>query len=382
LARADSLRRENNLKSLKSAVLLVPGNAEYHALLAEHMEAAGLNPDHELELATVLSPRESRYWIRRGFRAEVEQKYAESEQYLIKAREMDNGFDPRSALMNYYFRRQNWPKFWNTARASLDMAYGDFSPIFRLCFAASDDLAQTRAILPPGHHSRLELLAFLLRSKRLEAAATVAPEVAQEATAEEVPLLLGFVEQQSGKDDQAALVVWNAMCARRLIPFAALSPDNGGIVTNGDFAAALHLGFDWRFGSASGAAINPSYSGGISVDLNGKQPESLVLLEQRIPVSAGKSYSIGYEYQLDGPAADSGLRWIVKKGVADPPADEEPLAVSTTLEGAAWHTGRLTLTADHSGSDRLRLEYRRAPATVRWNGSFQLRRVTAAVEAK
>ena len=64
LSRADSLRRDNTLDALRGAVRLVPGNAEYHALLAEHLEAAGLDPDSELALATQLnSPREGRFWI-------------------------------------------------------------------------------------------------------------------------------------------------------------------------------------------------------------------------------------------------------------------------------------------------------------------------------
>src|SRR4051812_18590823 len=78
LTRADLLLSENTLESVRAATHLVPGNAAYRGLLAEYMEAAGANPDQELEIATQLSPRESRFWIRRGFRAEVEQKYGEA----------------------------------------------------------------------------------------------------------------------------------------------------------------------------------------------------------------------------------------------------------------------------------------------------------------
>src|SRR5580704_10314018 len=85
LARADLDYRENNIASAQAAIRLAPGNSAYHELLAEWLEAEGENPDTELKQATDLSPRESIYWIRRAFRAEVERKYAESEQFLDEA---------------------------------------------------------------------------------------------------------------------------------------------------------------------------------------------------------------------------------------------------------------------------------------------------------
>ena len=166
-ARADNLFRENNLASLKSAVLLVPGNADYRALLGEFLEGTGLNPDKELAAATEISPRESRFWIRRAFRAEVEQKLDDSERFLREAVRVDNGFAPRAALLNYYFRRQNLPEFWKAARAALQTAYTDRRGIFRLCFSVDDDVSVTRALLPPGHRPLVELLSFLMDTGRL-----------------------------------------------------------------------------------------------------------------------------------------------------------------------------------------------------------------------
>jgi hypothetical protein len=378
-ARADSLRRKNTLESLRASVLLVPGNAENQALLAEHEEAAGLNPDKELALATSLSPRESRFWIRRAFRAEVEQKFPESEQFLRQAEKVDTGFEPRSALMNYYFRRQNAPEFWKAAEAALRTAYTDRGGIYRLCFAVDGDIAKTRAVLPPGHAPLVDLLAFLMKSDRMEPAADVAAEVASGATAEDVSLLAGYVDRQIGKNDPSALAVWNAMCERHLLPFSVLSPERGAIVTNSDFSGTLQRAFDWRFRSANGAAVSPAYTGGQSVELNGKQPESIILMEQKIPVAAGKTYSISWEYQLEGASGDSGLRWLIQKGAAGQAPRQAPVEASTTFGGAGWRTGQLTFTASDSGVDRLQLEYRRAPETIRWKGTLQLRRVSATV---
>ena len=378
-ARADNLFRQNSLVSLNSAVLLVPENAEYRALLGEFREGAGLNPDDEFAAATQLSPWESRFWIRRAFRAEVEQKLNDSEQFLHKAVQVDNGFAPRAALMNYYFRRGNLPEFWKAARATLQTAYADRRAIFRLCFAVDGNVAVTRALLPTGHRPLVELLAFLMDSGRLEQAADIASAVAAEADPDDLSLLLGYVEQQTGKNDASAVAVWNALCARHLVPFSSLSPAQGSIVTNGDFEGNIHRGFDWRFGGADGVAISHSYTGGESVELNGKQPESIVLMEQKIPVTAGKSYSISWQHQLDGAMGDSGLRWTVDREATPADSPLPPIAESATFDGTTWQAGLFAFTADHSGIDRLRLEYRRAPATIRWKGTLQLRHVNAAI---
>src|SRR3569833_1527663 len=104
----------------------------------------------------------------------------------------------------------------------------------------------------------------------------------------------------------------------------------------------------------------------------------MVLMEQRIPVSTGKSYSISWQYQLDGATGDSGLRWTVEKGATDAPSGPLPVAASATFGGTDWQKGQFSFTSDHGGIDRLRLEYRRASETVRWQGTLQLRHVVSA----
>ena len=82
---ADSFYRVNTLDAVRRAVDLVPGNASYRSLLAEHIGGVGLNPDNEMVKAAGLSPLESRYWIRLGFRREVEGNFGEAEKYLLQA---------------------------------------------------------------------------------------------------------------------------------------------------------------------------------------------------------------------------------------------------------------------------------------------------------
>lgn len=377
LARADSYVFNNTLDGLQAAVKLVPGNAAYHALLAEHLEAAGLNPDPELALATELSPRESRYWIRRGFRAEVEQKYADAETYLIKANSIDRGFDPRSALANFYFRRGKFPEFRKAVREALNIGWGNLDAIFRLCMAADDDPAITWAILPPRPNIRLAFFTYLVKHEYVKPAAQLADEAIADASPDDVPALFEYVSKQIVSDGAASLRAWNAMCKRGLLPFGELSPNAGQIVTNGDFAIpAVQQGFDWRYTIDQHVTIDPAdLPGGLSIQISGTQPDHFSVIEQTVPLTPGMLYTIAYDYRLNGGSGSSGLRWLIQ--TPGPQGDNDPIAASSPLAGSDWKNGELTFSAGQRRSALLRLEYRRVPATLPWKGTLEIRRVSS-----
>jgi hypothetical protein len=388
LARADGSYRDNNLTALRNAVRLVPANAAYHAILAEHLEAAGANPDDELEIATDLSPYESRYWIRRGFRAELEQNFPESERYLLRAFQVDRGFDPRWALMNYYFRRGRLPQFWKSTREALDISYGNLSPIFRLCLAASDDPAVIRQALPPRHDILSAFFAYLTAHGNVESASSIAQELASTAQPDDVRVLVDYCGQELvHHNGGSSLTVWNAMCDRRLIPFSKLSPAIGQIVTNGDFSAVpLQMAYDWKYGTEAGIAVSPMDTApGVSIDVSGKQRDSVTLISQEIPLIPGKQYTINYDYRLVGGQGDSGLHWAIRTARPDaganPDARDESIANSSVLIGQDWNNGSLTFASGQRDSASLVLEYRRTLGTIRWNGTAQIRRVASSLSS-
>jgi hypothetical protein len=347
---------------------MVPGNAEYHALLAEYLEASGANPDAELAIATQLSPDESRYWIRRSFRSEMEQKYDDSERYLLEAHRVDHGFDPRWALMNFYFRRGRIPDYWKAARSALEIGYGNPDPVFRLCLAIDDDPGHTLAILPARREIRFAFFRYLLQHQRPDFAAAIAARLAADAGPDEVPVLVDYSIRQWGHDDASSVSIWNALCRRRLLPFAELAPEKGRIVTNGDFVAPAKFGgFDWRYGPDTQVA-----SQGISIDLNGKQAERVQLLDQDIPLVPGKQYVIRYDYRLTGAQSAPGLEWIVRD-----PASGEPMAATALAPAAEWCTGQFVFSAGPHNAATLVLRFRRSPGTDRWSGKLQIRRVSS-----
>src|SRR5262245_10291219 len=101
LAWADSLFRANTASSVKRATEIDPGNASYHAWLAEIKEHDGADPTSELEIASKLNPSDSSVWIRRGLRAESERDFARAERFLLQAAAIDKLYAPRWTLANY-----------------------------------------------------------------------------------------------------------------------------------------------------------------------------------------------------------------------------------------------------------------------------------------
>jgi hypothetical protein len=379
LSIADTAFRQDTVASAQRAVRLVPSNAGYHAHLAEILEESGSNPDLELQMATVLSPHESRYWIRRAFRAEVEQKYDESERLLLEACRVDRGFDPRWALMNYYFRRGKLPEFWKSAQEALAMSYGDLDPIFRLCLDSNPDPSFTAGMLPPRRVVLLSFFGYLVRHKEMESISPIAAQLASSSETDDVPLLLSYCDKQMGHDNQSSLTVWNSLCERHLVGFSALAPDRGDIVTNPDLvAASLQQGFDWRYSSTPEIGATPLDTGqGISFEISGFQPDSVALLEQEVPLTPGRQYILNFEYRLIGDLPDSGLQWVIRRPGAGEAADDSTIAASPALSVSDWNTGHMRFSSGQSDAGRLILQYRRSPGTLRWKGTVQIRRVTS-----
>src|SRR6185436_13023162 len=101
-------------------------------------------------------------WMRLGLRAENERNYAEAERCLAEAARVDNQFDPRWTLMNYYFRRGDLTRFWEWTRKALEMSYGDRRAIWRLCWRVTQEPDEIRRVLPPGAGMLADFVRFLL----------------------------------------------------------------------------------------------------------------------------------------------------------------------------------------------------------------------------
>jgi hypothetical protein len=368
LAWADALFRANTRASVSQAVRLDPESAAYHAWLAEIQEHDGDDPVPELESASKLNPSDSRVWIRRGLRAERDGDLGTAEQLLLRGAAIDKLYSPRWTLANFYARRGDSARFWPWARQAIEMGYGDLTPIFRLCRNVSRD---PEPVLGPEIRNRPDvlrkLLAFLMREDSLDAAQPVARALLATALPEDAPVALWYCDRLLERNQAAeALEVWNALCARGAIPLAALRPESGAALTNGDFSREpLGQGFDWKIAALPEISVARAGPAGLRIRLSGRQPEHCEVLAQIAPLTPGARYAFRFEYRAG--AARSGLRWRIGE-----------LGESPELTSAEWTRAEAPFDPRGASLTRLALVYDRAPGDMRAEGDFWIRNASLA----
>jgi hypothetical protein len=377
LALADQISRANSLEAMARAVRLDPGNARYFASLAEYQEATGLDSGAALAEACRLDPLNSSLWIRRGLRVESEGDYTHAETFLLEAARVDKLFDPRATLTNYYFRRNNPEMFWRWAREAFSIGYGDLTSLFRLCWRQTRDAEVIRArALPPVPDVVRSYLHFLLTENRLDAAVPIAHQLSDDGGSEDLPVLLDFADRVLTQPGPArsgaasALAVWNSLCARNVLPFSPLAPDQNRALTNGDFRFPLSSrGFDWRAPETPDISAVRVRPGGLRIDLSGKQPERCELLVQFVPLSPGKSCRLRYSYQTSGFPSQSGLEWHL----SDLETGKDLLPSGPQLSAGDSKPVDVIFASRNASFARLALEYSRVAGTSRPEGSVTLR---------
>ncbi|HZL56144.1 MAG TPA: hypothetical protein VFC21_03640 [Bryobacteraceae bacterium] len=374
LSAAEAAYRVNTTKSLATAVRLEPSNADYHELLAEHLEEDGRNADRDRELAARLSPLESKYWIDLAVQAESQGDEARAEKLYLRAASVDLMFLPRWSLMNFYFRRHDPVNFWRWAKEALYMGHDDPTAAFRLCWLMTDDPHRAADIIPARNDIRESYLNFLIVTQRFQALSPIDRETAESADAGDLPYLVDYCERTLVANPASAVTVWNALCRKRLEPYNPLFPDKQNVVTNGDFRRnPTERGFDWRIPVVDGSRVSTRNSAeGMSIELNGDQPEDCVLLFQFIPLTPGRNYRIAYEYTSASASPSSGLRWEIVDSSTDAPIARTDL-LKLNGDGVSE---RADFTAGAGGSAKAILRYKREPGTVRHEETVVLRAVT------
>lgn len=342
---------------------------------------ADLGDRSALERARILNPRSGATCIRLGLHSELNGDTIRAEQLLLDAAKVDRTYEPRWTLANFYFRRAQWDRFWFWAREALQIAYNDQSPLYLLCWRATQDPALILQRAIPDRASILaDYLNFLILQGKLDAAEPVGNRFIAHASQESLPLLFAYCNRLlETRRPQTALKVWNALCTRRIIPKNPLVPEEGKSLTNGDFSSIpVSAGFDWRLNRAIGVSVvRGATPRELRVTLSGSQQESCLAVEQIVPLVPSRSYRLRYSYRSEGVNLDSGLRWRVSNFNGDNTWASSP----TALADDQWTDGTLTFLTPADGNlGRITLRCDRIAGTTRVEGSLWLREVRLGFE--
>jgi hypothetical protein len=359
---ADRLFHSGSPDAVRRARQLAPQNALYWANDPDDRQA--------LERAVQLNPRLVSGWIALGLRAELEGDLTGAERLLLQAAKVDQTYEPRWTLANFYYRRANAERFWFWARQSAAMAYSDQTALFLLCWRVTEDADTILSLAIPDQPQALaQYLTFLLLQNKLEAAVPVAERLAARVGTEARPLLLSYCDRLiwAARPSQA-LRVWNVLCERGALPARALSPLEGRSLTNADFSSPpLGAGFDWRLGAAEGISfVRLELPPQIKIAFTGRQPENCRVLEQIVPLAPSRGYRLRYEGRSEGLSPQSGLTWRV--GGLD--------ATQVWASAEACTRGEIAFTTPADATaGRIALCYERALGTTRIEGSLWLRQL-------
>ena len=361
----DCLSRAQSREAVEAAIRLAPGDARNYAALAS---LGGADRSVALDRAVNASPYNSQAWIALGLDAELQGDRTGAERCLLRAAHVDKTYAPRWSLANFYFRAGSREKCLPWLREAARMSYGDPRPLAQLAWNLAGDAPEALAALsdrPPVLESYVSLLLDHDRPGPAEAAAGRLVDTAgKDATGAALVYCDRFLD--AGRPE-AALRLWNRLAAARSISAPSLDPERGPHLTNGDFAAEpLSRGFDWRPQGVAGVEmVRQPAAGGVRLSFSGDQPESCMLMLQRVPLAPGRRWRLRFEYRSQGMAMDTGLRWRTTGAEWTAPASD------------AWSGAAFEFRTPATGTVvPLVLAYERAPGTTRTAGSFWLRRLT------
>jgi tetratricopeptide (TPR) repeat protein len=249
-----------DLPSLRAAVRLAPGNAEFHYRLGRYLSlltgdmAGGLE---QYQAAVRLNPYEAHYWLELATSYSIMGDDASQLAAIQRAIQADPTTpDVAWEAANFYVvRGQQEPAvrefaiaLQNTPTLSADQ--------LRLCWRAIPDLATVLyQVLPPRPDAYLTFLDLLLSQKQTAGAAQVWSALEGLHQPFEIRYLFGYVHYLvAERETEQAQKVWEQ--GMTLLGMTAYLPSADNLVVNHDFSLdVLNGGFDWIYDKQPGVSL-------------------------------------------------------------------------------------------------------------------------------
>jgi hypothetical protein len=363
-ARADYLGQQDSEESIRSAIRLEPDGWEYYLRLSQFDRAGSRGL---LETSLSLYPYNAQADIELALRDEGNEDFPNAERLLLDAYAIDHTWPPRWALANFYFRRDDMPKFWAWARSAAEMPTDDMGALFDLCWRVSSDPDRiSAAILNDKPEMIRQYIGFLLAKDQLQAVANVAPHLVNSGDPEtDLPLIFSVVNRLvAANDGDSANALWRQLIRQRWVEADNTLPNNSGFARK-----PLPVSFDWSIPVYPGLR---SLSGplGLETEFTGTQPEECYVAEQAVALTPG-SYSMNYAYQTSDIAPGTGLEWQVIDVRSNTILARSPDLSSDELKNSAMGFS----ISPGSSVVLLRLAYRRVLGTPRISGTLTVRSI-------
>jgi hypothetical protein len=277
-----------------------------------------------------LSPREAMYHSRLGLALEAQGDLEQAEKELVLGTQLSRKYEPRWDLLNFYFRRSNWERFWPVVAEALPISWGERSPLFELALQAEGGQGRLQQVLPARRDVRFNYAVFLISKGDMTAAAPFISELAATVQPEEKSTLLYWMDLLLQKRMvKEAMQTWHAL---------------------GETGDA----FPWKPWANVGVTTHLVENEGWQILLNGDQPEHCVLLETVKPVSTGRTYALTPSME-DKLSPRGGLLWHIETLEAVPRVLDQSFRVPADVEAV-----------------KIRLEYQRPPGSVRAEGEVRI----------
>jgi tetratricopeptide (TPR) repeat protein len=309
------------------------GSGRMAWIQAQLDEQQGSSPIASLRRAVALSPREAAYHSQLGLVLEAQGDLEQAERELVLGTQLSRKYEPRWDLLNFYFRRARWDRFWPVATDALPVSWGDRTSVFELALHAQGGQARLQAALPLKREVRFNYAVFLISRGDMASAAPFISELAASAMPEEKPDFLYWID----------LLLEKRMVRDALATWRALGE-------TGD-------PFPWRPGKVPGVTIHPMEGDAWQILFDGNEPEHCVVLESVKAVDAGLSYQLAASLEEKlSPAG--GLLWRIETLESSPRVLDQSFTTATGVEAV-----------------RIRLEYQRPQGSVRAEGEVRIHSV-------
>jgi hypothetical protein len=337
--------------------------------------------------ALTLNPYDPSLWMEAGITAEnLQHNAASAEKYFVRATQVDHTFLPCWALASFYLRHRD-PGFSEWVRRALTLIPYSAAPVLGdLWVATNHDYREMAEIVPDRPQVLLDYVVFLMNLNELDEVTPIAKRAltARPRQGDDLGLLARMPQEISRVVDrlvgtgrlQPALDLWGRIREAGWTDLAI--PSGSSPLSNGDFRKPISgHGFDWMVVPLNGVSIRQlGENAGVSISLDGSQPETCQLLLQYLPLSPKHRYRMTWEMRADDANEPSGLNWHILKITSEIESASLTGLTSSDLSEAGGHSKAWEFTVPSDAAvSILSLDYSRPLGVARNERAFSLKSI-------